>query len=138
MTNFERYKYEILKTIEQGDNPALKNGNITPCSTIKCIECEFSTVNGCLKRFIKWLYAEAKLNLTAKERTFCKIFTKGYIARDEDGDLYIYANEPLKEEVEWNADIDSIHLKDEYFPFIIWEDEKPWSIEELLKLGVEE
>lgn len=58
MTNFEKYKYEILEVIKQGDNPALKNGVITPCSTTKCIECENSTGNGCIKKFIKWLYAE--------------------------------------------------------------------------------
>lgn len=138
MTNFEKYKDEILEVIKQGDNPALKNGVITPCSTTKCMECEISADNGCIKKFIKWLYVEAKPTLTAKERAFCEIVSEGCITRDENGDLYVYANEPLKGEVEWNADMDYILLNDEYFPFITWGDEKPWSIKELLKLEVEE
>lgn len=139
MTNFERYKDEILNIAKIGLVKITKSGEITTCSG-KCNDCILypEEVKECRNELIEWLYAEVKPNLTAKERTFCEIFTKGYIARDEDGDLYVYANEPLKEEVEWNADIDSIHLNDEYFPFIKWEDEKPWSIEELLKLEVEE
>lgn len=137
MTNFEKYKYEILEVIKQGDNPALKNGVITPCSTTKCIECENSTGNGCIKKFIKWLYAEAKPTLTARERAFCEIVSEGCIARDKDGELYAYLDSPIKEEVQWGADSDYLILSNEYFPFITWEDEKPWSIEELLKLEVE-
>ena len=138
MINFEKFKDEILETIEQGDNIAFKNGVITPCSTTNCMECEFYTGNGCNKKFIKWLYAEAKPTLTAKERAFCEIVNEGYIARDKDGELYIYANEPPKRKEQWCSDVDFIPLNNEYFSFIIWEDEKPWSIEELLKLEVEE
>ena len=138
MTNFEKYKDEILEVIKQGDNPALKNGVITPCNTTNCMECEFYTGYGCIKKFIKWLYVEAKPTLTAKERAFCEMVTEGYIARDEDGELYIYANEPLKEKVGWSYDADYLILNSEYFPFIKWEDESPWSIEELLKLEVED
>ena len=138
MINFEKFKDEILEAIKQGDNRALKNGVITPCSTTNCMECEFYTGNGCIKKFIKWLYAETKLTLTAKERALCEIVSEGYIARDEDGELYIYANEPPKGPAGWSGYINYIPLNNEYFSFIIWEDEKPWSIEELLKLEVEE
>lgn len=73
--------------------------------------------------------------LTPKERAFCEVIQSGYIARDEDGQISWYGFEPCKEHTawigpNWNA------LKENEFPFIKWEDEKPWSIEDLLKLEV--
>lgn len=106
MTNFEKYKDEILD------------------------------LSRCRNALIKWLYAKAKPTLTAKERAFCEIVSEGCIARDKDGELYAYLGTPIKEEVQWSAEYDCLDLNNEYFSFITWEDEKPWSIEELLKLEV--
>ena len=139
MTNFERYKDEILNIAKIGLVKITKSGEITTCSG-KCNDCILypEEVKECRNELIEWLYAEVKPNLTAKERAFCEIVNEGYIARDKDGELYIYANEPPKREEQWCSDVDFIPLNNEYFSFIIWEDEKPWSIEELLKLEVEE
>ena len=64
-----------------------------------------------------------------------------YIARDKDEDLYFYTEKPeksIEEEYEgWNGyafkitDIFGVN-----FPMIKWEDEEPWSIEDLKKLEV--
>ncbi len=139
MTNFERYKDEILNIAKIGLVKITKSGEITTCSG-KCNDCILypEEVKECRNELIEWLYAEVKPNLTAKERAFCEIVNEGYIARDKDGELYIYANEPPKRKEQWCSDVDFIPLNNEYFSFIIWEDEKPWSIEELLKLEVEE
>lgn len=139
MTNFEKYKDEILDITKSSWVKVTKDGKVTSCSA-ECGNCIFyyNNVGGCRNAFIKWLYAEAKLTLTAKERAFCEMVTEGYIARDEDGSLYIYANEPPKREEQWCSDVDLIPLNNEYFSFITWEDKSLWSIKELLKLEVEE
>lgn len=139
MTNFEKYKDEILDLSERDWIRVTKDRKVVSCSS-KCEDCIFyyNNVGGCRNAFLKWLYVEAKPTLTAKERAFCVIVSEGYIARDKDGELYIYANEPPKRKEQWCSDVDFIPLNNEYFSFIIWEDEKPWSIEELLKLEVEE
>lgn len=139
MTNFEKYKDEILDITKNGWAKVTKDGKVTACSS-KCEDCAFyyNNVGGCRNAFIKWLYGEAKPTLTAKERAFCEIVAEGYIARDKEGDLYVYANEPQKGKIQWCDDVDYIPLNNEYFPFITWEDEEPWTVEELLKLEVEE
>ena len=54
---------------------------------------------------------------------------KVWIARDEDGDLYVYTNIPLKKECIWsqNPDINSMSmlLKSDKFPSVKWEDDEP-------------
>lgn len=62
-----------------------------------------------------------------------------YIARDENGCLYLYEEEPCKSGCCWsfygfNRYID-FGLFARLFPFIKWEDEEPWEIAELIELG---
>lgn len=127
MTNFEKYKDEILDIIKNGWIKVTKDGKMTVCSS-KCEDCAFyyNNVGGCRNAFIKWLYAETKPTLTAKERAFCEIIQGGYITREKDGKLFY-----------WYGISICIEIESFNFPFITWEDEKPWSIEELLKLEVE-
>lgn len=106
MTNFEKYKDEILEMAREGHSLAKKAGKLTECSKIRCADCDF--VHNCRAKFIKWLYAEPAPTLTKRERTFCEIMGEGYIARDEDGTLFILKTE------------------------------EPWAVEDLLKLEVEE
>ena len=60
-----------------------------------------------------------------------------FIARDENGRLYAYMNEHIehieKEYDMWTCDKDYGRIDDNSFKFIKWEDEKPTSIEELMK-----
>ena len=52
---------------------------------------------------------------------------KVWIARDKDGDLYVYPNIPLKFEYIWSqgSDINSMLLRSDKFPSVKWEDAEP-------------
>jgi hypothetical protein len=56
-----------------------------------------------------------------------------YLARDKDGKLYAFHNEPEKEGAYWSA-LENVEAEriDESFDFIAFEDENPWSIPYLL------
>ena len=84
------------------------------------------------------MYAEALPTLTRRERAFCEYMCGGYIARDMSGDLCWYRYKPEKFENFWSTpeDFDQVEYAD--FAFIKWEDKEPWSVEDLLKLEVEE
>jgi hypothetical protein len=60
-----------------------------------------------------------------------------WIARDENGYLYIYIDKPEKDESEWGVSLwDScldMNLFEDKFQFIQWEDEEPTYIPDLLK-----
>lgn len=52
---------------------------------------------------------------------------KLWIARDENGDLYLYTSKPKKIAEEWEADDYSFSRNS--FPEIKWEDEEPTEVE---------
>ena len=143
MMNFEKYKDEILKIVNTGDNIAKKDGKITGCKKIPCPLCEFSFErNGeiCSINTIKWLFAEATPTLTKRERGFCEMVGEGYIARDEDGILFhSQINKPHRETGIWGLGSGNyVVLRNSDFKFIAWDDEEPWAVEDLLKMEVEE
>ena len=61
MTNFEKYKDEILKIIEttRSGKAGIKDGILAPCNMINCSECSLN-IDGsnCIHNFIKWLYED--------------------------------------------------------------------------------
>lgn len=52
---------------------------------------------------------------------------KVWLARDKDGELYVYPNIPLKDEYIWTQapDINSMLLESDKFPSVKWEDDEP-------------
>ena len=50
-----------------------------------------------------------------------------WLARDKDGNLYVYPNIPLKDECIWTQapDINSMLLRYGKFPSVKWEDDEP-------------
>lgn len=148
MTNFEDYKDEIFKIVEGRDTVAVRNGRPVPCNSVICLNCDLH-INEypCGAALIKWLYADnvkAPL-LTKVERSVCELIGSGWIARDMNGDLYVYKSLPEKESEYWrssNSDYtkfsDVLDFIGAEFSFILWENETPWSIDELLSLEVEE
>ena len=52
---------------------------------------------------------------------------KVWLARDKDGELYVYPNIPLKDEYIWTQapDINSMLLRYGKFPSVKWEDAEP-------------
>lgn len=61
-----------------------------------------------------------------------------YIARDIDGYLYVYYEEPKKGEHRWLSSnyIGCLKVFGNLFHMVKWEDEEPWLIEDLLNLPV--
>ena len=148
MTNYEYWK-DTIQTIwdKNGKVGVTKNEVPCDCYIINCNDCiMFDDHNQCQEVIFKWLMAEHvdKPKLTRKERQFCELVETGYIARDFNGNVYYYNNRPYKKNTLWySIPQDSTNLKrilfpNNHFKFIEWSDKEPWTIEDLLKLGVEE
>lgn len=143
MTNFEKYKDEILNISREGSLIGKKGNTLYSCRELSCEICDFSSGEGpCIGHFLKWCYKEYKEpapKLTKGEHGLCEYLKTGYIARDLDDKLFFHTSLPMKNFNDWSAyDYDFTQIKDDTFTFIKWEDEEPWSIEDLLKLEIEE
>ena len=140
-TNMEHYRGEI-ETACHGIK--LKNGEIYMChGAAKCSDCEFRDMYaglGCQRAIVRWLMSEYKPEpvLTQREKGFVECIRHGWIAADEVGSKMWYEDKPKKDK-EPNVWLGKkiVTLNDDYFPFITWEDEEPWSVEELRKLKVQ-
>ena len=76
-----------------------------------------------------------KPQLTGAEKEILRNLPKEYkwIARDKNGSIFLYIDKPVKRNF-WFDDFGTIRLPfDHLFQFIKWEDEEPYSIEELLE-----
>ena len=142
-TNMEHYRDEILEAIKDDFMFGKTGGEIMSCSSMMCRECDFGggidSGIGCGVIMIHWLMADYKpeITLTAREKHFVEFAEAGWIARDEDGETVWYLQKPNKEKHEWKCRCDYVRLGrfwDDCFAFVTWEDEEPWSIEELRKL----
>lgn len=59
MTNFEKYKDEILRiATESHSNPAKKDGVVVACIGLDCKECDFGGVGNCGEDRLNWLYED--------------------------------------------------------------------------------
>ena len=148
MNNLEKWKAHIEK---YNYNFALKkDGTPMLCVKNRCEECYFNhgDLYNCSANKTKWMqeeYIEAP-TLTECERKFCELVDdSGFIARSQLGEIGYFLNKPIKVGCGWisleSEDFeDAIFLemffKNCKFSFISWDDEEPWSIEELLKLPV--
>lgn len=130
MTNFEKWKDEILKIKHDGYEVAVKDGVPKPCVGI-CYQCEFERESPCSAKFVEWLlseYEEPAPKLARREREFLEFFTHPAfkeIYRKSYG-LYVGTGEPEG----------ALSISDDMFPFI-----KPgevWTFEDLLKLEGED
>ena len=137
MTNFEKYKDEILG-ISRTQAIAINKRRNAPekCSYSVCSECLLHEGTYCNQKAIfQWLYSEYQEpapKLTKAEKGFCEVIKDGYIARDKNGDLYF--TPPYVMETDWKGYCTK--LRSNFFPFITWESGKAWSIKELLELEV--
>lgn len=144
-TNFEVYKVQILEIAKRG-SLAVCNDKPVSCGEIQCTGCLFKRDEyGCAqgRELFEWLYAEhiEQPKLTKSEREFCEIVARGVLARDKDGHLSLFSigSEVYKCEGAWmrkTALCNYFNINKDEFKFIKWEDEKPWAIEDLLKLDV--
>ena len=130
MTNFEKWKDEILKIKHEDYEVAVKDGVPKPCVGI-CNQCEFEGERPCIANFVDWLlaeYQEPAPKLTRREREFLECFKHpAYkeIFRNDYG-LYVTTCEPGN----------GLSISNDMFPFI--NSGEVWTLEDLLKLEVEE
>lgn len=150
MKNKEKFAKEILDIACKSEKfSVIKSGEITFCDRFKCDMCKFNDSTGeksCRTKRYEWSESEyvEKPTITSREKNFLDALLSNckYIARDKDNLLYVYYDKPIRGNKFWISDYASHDMpKDMYgdvFSFIKWEDEEPWSIEDLKKLEVED
>lgn len=150
MTNFEFYKDEILELANNGKDVAIRDGKLIDCDLcLGCAKCEFGSPGVCGTNFVKWLYSEhvERPKIHKRTKMFFDAIETGWVARDENGMLYVFAasNKPRRSISIWSCEhiVDTMRLPDNSLPFLTldfikWEDEEPWSVEDIRNLEVEE
>lgn len=151
MKNREKFSKEILDIACKGNRCGVtKSGELVDCTKINCNECLFDGYINCNNSLEEWSESEyiEKPTITLKEKTFLNLFLSKwkYIARDADEKLYVFDLIPSKKRNSWciegilvcNYCNISENLFGKMFDFIKWEDEEPWSIEDLKKLEVKD
>lgn len=58
MTNFEKYRDEILAIVEQNDSVAIVHGLPQRCTGTSCSCCDFYCAENCNYMVTRWLYAD--------------------------------------------------------------------------------
>lgn len=149
MKNREKFAKEILDIACKGGTIAVtKDNEVVNCDDITCEKCLFNiNYDECnchsidIKRWGESEYVE-KPKITSKEKKFLDLLLPNYkyIARDKNGSLLVYTENPIKILETWGlagcALINGIF--DIKFDFIKREDEEPWLIEDLKKLEVKD
>ena len=142
MKNKEKYAKEIMEIACSGDSIAIieKSGRIVPCDVNRCSLCLFRGYD-CKESTRKWAESEytEKLVISKRDVSFLDYLKcYKYIARDDDGELYVYTSIPTKHSDCWGVDnvYRSLRGLDVDFPMVKWSDKKPWLIEDLKKLEV--
>lgn len=150
MKNWEKYEEELRSVGTTSFGIARYDKKVLNCDDMYCSGCIFDKDNLwgdsrlCGYDKMTWLFKEyepPKPKLTAQEKAFLDCFETNYacIARDMNGRLYCYSCTPIKDDAGWNQNgSECFELQRHLFKFILWDDEEPWSIEELMELDVEE
>ena len=123
MTNFEKYEDKALEVW-------LKSADAR----------DYIIIPGVVRVFWDWLCSLAKLELTEEERKIAEalqVLGFEWLARDKDGMLIGYEEEPEKDKLDWYVDeLNGITISPSVFsgkfPSICWEDTEPTKISDLL------
>lgn len=138
MLKIEKIKEEILNFNHENDalrcylaRVTTKQSNIDGCcrKNLRCSEC--------LKLSLVDLLEEYKepVKLTRFEYEYLKVAKENeynFIARDNDGCVFLYRNRPWKDELSWDYSGKFMIVFEELFKFVKWADEEPWEIDEIL------
>jgi hypothetical protein len=145
MINAEKYRDKLLKFIEEKNAGSFtfskgKEGKFWQCGGRCCSECGMSKErSNCSVERLKWLLSEYKehIKLTRTEYLLLRHVYElnyKYIARDKNGDISLYLDEPNKyllTEI-WHGKEYKFTLFNGLFKFVKWEDSTPTSIKEVL------
>ena len=81
-----------------------------------------------------------KPKISRSDRTFLDYIPDDYkyMARDEDGILFVYKERPQKRSEVWiyDSELFEIYKAKVRFPMVKWENKEPWLIEDIKKLEV--
>lgn len=152
MKNKEKYSKEIVDIACNGNSIAVvrSTGELGPCCETSCRECLFNTgTSSCKDETRKWANSEyiERPVISKRDKAFLEYLREeyGFVARDENGALYVYETQPRKVCTCWiSAGLSPerySYLNQHFnidFPMIKWSDEEPWMIEDLKKLEVVE
>lgn len=96
---------------------------------ILCSECLRLSLLNLLEEYkkpVKLSKFEYEYLKVAKENEY------NFIARDEDGRLFLHSSEPWKGELVWKYIGSGIRIFTKMFNFVRWQDEEPYNIDEIL------
>ena len=141
MTELEHYiKQKDVETIGNVCSIArtIKTKDEDYCENHNCGECDFYKNK---EEILKILLSEhkEKPKITDDEKAILRNIdnTFKYIARDEDGELFVFERKPIKSDCYWDYEVlnNCLNLScfTKLFKSIKWEDEEPWNIKELLE-----
>lgn len=105
------------------------NDNNNICGVVTCSECLRLSLMNLLEEYkepIKLTRFEYEYLKFAKENEY------NFIARDEDGRLFLYSSKPWKGELVWKYMGSGIRIFTKMFDFVRWQDEEPYNIDEIL------
>lgn len=145
MKNREKYADKIIDfACNSNDSITLNTkGEVVGCSFLdSCEDCKFYMEEDCRIATRRWLEEECVEPpvISRKDVRLLECIKCGYkyIARDYDGDIFLYTNKPEKGFSVWFPDLEFLNLRrfDVCFPMVKWEDEEPWKIKDLKKLEV--
>ena len=95
MTNFEKYRDEILAILDQGDAIAIVNRLPQKCAETSCNCCDFSHRGNCNRLITQWLYADFQ-PFKKGERVIVEredgVRLRRYFAEQEDDRISVFAN----------------------------------------------
>lgn len=143
MKNKEKFAKEIVEIAIKSGKFAIRNGENEPksCEDVTCLYCLFKDYTYCPDGRKKWAEAEyiEKKVFTEEEKALLIALSKiNWVAKDKNGDVYLYSDKPSKIAHGWGWDLTSHFIRlqtfsDIKFESINWEDEEPTSREEILK-----
>lgn len=144
MKNKEKFIDEIIDFACSEDHIAVNvKGEIAECYNLCCENCKFSKrINDCEVAIREWLEEEyvEQMIISRKDMRLLECIKDSYkyIARDSNGDIFLYICEPKKGSNLWCSDEEYMSIKsfDVCFPMVKWEDKEPWKIEDLKKFEV--
>lgn len=105
------------------------NDNNNICGVVTCSECLKLSLVDLLKEYkepVKLTRFECEYLKVAKENEY------NFIARDNDGCVFLYRNRPWKDELSWDYSGKFMIVFEELFKFVKWADEEPCNIDEIL------
>lgn len=139
MLKIEEIKDEILNFNLANDSLRCYLARATTKQNCDIHECHRPSLRceECLKASLTNLLEECKkpVKLSKFEYEYLKVAKKeglNFIARDNDGCVFLYRNIPWKDELSWDYNGKFIIAFAELFKFVQWKDEESWEIDEIL------